>query len=258
MFVPVQYPVLTAPSVSTILNPSTSTYEVGATIVTLLVCSAYNPGCINPQYTATCDKRSCDVIGYCYTSTGGQVDGYYVDSGLTRIETVSSYIISAGTQTWGTCACHCAGVQPYDSKGNIYSTPLVAGFTVASSVSKTGLYPYYYGKLTSGSRPPVTNSLVTGGTKTVADSTGTVTVTFGSSASEYTWLAIPQASTSKTCWYVNALDNGCIGSDPGDKYPDECIIAITSGQGCWVGVNYKVYMSGTVGAISAPIQFRNS
>jgi len=125
-------------------------------------------------------------------------------------------------------------------------------------VSKCSIYPYYYGKLTSGSRPPVTNSLVTGGTKVVGNSNGTVTVNFNSASNEYTWLAIPAASTSKTCWYRTALDNGRIASSPSDKYPDECIISISSGQGCWSNVNYKVYMSDTVGEITTAIEFRNS
>ena len=99
--------------------------------------------------------------------------------------------------------------------------------------------------------------MVTGGTKTVASSTSTVTVTFGSSG-EWTWLAIPQTSTSKTCWYVTALDNGRINNAPTDKYPDECIISITSGQGCWSSINYKVYMSGYAASDANPIQFRNS
>ena len=120
------------------------------------------------------------------------------------------------------------------------------------------IHPYYWGKLTSGGRPGVDNDLVTSGTKVVSNSISTVTVSFSSASNEYTWLAIPATSTSKTCWYVNALDNGLINDSPSDKYPDECVLDITSGQGCWSTVSYKVYMSGAVGEISAAMQFRNS
>ena len=101
--------------------------------------------------------------------------------------------------------------------------------------------------------------MITGGTKVVANSVGTVIITFGSSDTEYTWFGIPATSTSKICWYRTALDNaymnrGCAT----DKYPDECTIAITSGQGCWSTVNYKVYMSLGAGAIATAMEFRNS
>ena len=45
---------------------------------------------------------------------------------------------------------------------------------------------------------------------------------------------------------------------PSDKYPDECQICITSAEACWSDVCYKIYMSGGVGEISAPMQFRLS
>ena len=126
------------------------------------------------------------------------------------------------------------------------------------SVSKCSIHPVYYGVLTGSTRPAVTSDLVTGGTKTVVNSDGTVTVTFNSAPDEYSWLAIPSTSTSKTCWYVDTVDNGCINDDPADKYPDECVISVTSGQACWSDVNYKVYMSGFFGEITDPMQFRNS
>ena len=102
----------------------------------------------------------------------------------------------------------------------------------------------------------VTNVLVSSGDKVICPSTGTITVSFNSNTNEYTWLAIPTiCGTTKKCWFVNALDNGfmnrgCIS----DKYPDECIISITCG---WTQ-NYMVYMSGTVGQITNPMEFRNS
>lgn len=125
------------------------------------------------------------------------------------------------------------------------------------TVSKGGIYPIYYGVTTGATRPAVTNDLVTGGTKIVSDSTGTVSVDFNSSAGEYSWLAIPSTSTSKTCWYNNDIDNGNINNLPSDKYPDECTISVTSGQGCWVAIDYKIYMSGSYGELDDPIQFRN-
>ena len=254
LLVPSLYPTLTPPFSTISLVPS-GTFEVGCTISTLCVVAGYNPGCINPQYSSTSSCRSKGVTLYCLTGFG--IGGSYGCT-LTSITEVSpNYVVCVGAQTGSVHSCYCCGVQPKDSKGNNYCSPLIPGNTVDVCASIYGLYPYYWGKLTSGSRPAVTNSLVTGGTKVVADSNGTVTVSFNSTSSEYTWLAIPATSASKTCWYVNALDNGCIATAPSDKYPDMCPIPITSGQGCWAGINYKVYMSGTVGAISAPMEFRD-
>jgi hypothetical protein len=257
LLVPTLYPTLIAPFSAISLTPS-GTFEVGCNIATLCVDATYNPGAITPQYSSLSSCRSKGTTLYCFTGLG--VGGPY-GSTLFNYQVISpNYCVCAGANTASVHNCYCVGVQPKDSKGNNYSTPLVAGDTADVSASITGLFPYFWGKLASGSRPAVTNALITGGTKVIASSTGTVTITFNSSTSDYTWLAIPQASTSKTCWYVNALDNGKIATAPSDKYPDECLISIYSGQGCWMGaaVNYKVYMSGTVGAISAPMEFRNS
>jgi hypothetical protein len=255
LLVPTLYPVLTNPSSSMSLSPS-GTFEVGCHIP-LCILSCFDAGCINPQFTATCSKRSNGVNLYCLTGTQ-TAPGAFSCTSPTFTFPAGTYELLYGTQTWGSCQHYNCGVQPKDSKSYNYCSPLIAGETSAISASLTGIYPYYYGKLVAGSRPAVTNSLVTGGTKVVADSSGTVTVSFNSSTSEYTWLAIPYTATAKTCWYVNALDNGHVNCAPSDKYPDECLIGITSGQGCWSGINYKVYMSGTVGAISAPMEFRNS
>lgn len=247
---------LVAPSTSISMSPSTSQYEIGAVIATLNVSGTFNCGSISPQY---CSASSCrSGLANCYVFTGCQVAGSYPCTSSSVTKPATAYVICA-SQTWTVCTCYDAGVQPKGSSGTNYSSALPAGATGNASCTITGIYPYYFGKLTSGSRPAVTNALVTTGciAKCVLSSTGTVTVSFNSSASEYTWLAIPQTSTSKTCWYVNALDNGAVNQAPSNKYPDECQLLITSAEGCWASICYKVYMSGAVGAIAAPMEFRN-
>lgn len=125
------------------------------------------------------------------------------------------------------------------------------------NVSKNSIYPYFWGVVTCATRPNVDNTLVNAGNKVVNSSTGTVTVNFNST-SQWTWLAIPSTSPSRNCWYVNNLDNGNINNQPTDKYPDECVISITESNGCWSGVNYKIYMSGYAATDSAAMQFRTS
>lgn len=196
------------------------------------------------------------------TFTWGTTTSANVASNSIGISEVGGALLSSGLSNDGTEAVN-IGTKTNSSPTTWtwrISGCSTQGNSIQRDVSKNSLYPIYYGKLTSGSRPEVTNTLVTTGCigKSVVSSTGTVTVSFNSDSSEYTWLAIPAISASKTCWYVSALDNGNINNQPTDKYPDECIIPISSAEGCWSSINYKVYMSGAVGAVTAPIQFRNS
>ena len=187
--------------------------------------------------TTTSGNVASNSIGIC--EVGGSLLGSgLADDGSEALDIGTKTNTSPTTWTWQVTGC--------STQDDSFSR----------NVSKCSIYPYYWGVEPAGSRPAVTNDIVTGGTKCVAASTSTVTVDFNSS-NEYTWLAIPQTSTSKTCWYVTALNNGNIGN-PGDKYPDECIIAVCSAEGCWTGVNYKVYMSAVSATDADPIQFRNS
>jgi hypothetical protein len=242
---------LVAPSTSIAANPS-GTFEIGCSISTLCITGTFNCGLISPQY---CSSSSCrSGLANCYNFTGCQVVGSYACTTSSLTKCATTYVICA-SQTWSVSACFDIGAQPKGSAGTNYLTPLAAGITSSAGVTLTGIYPYYWGKLTSGSRPAVTNSLVTGGTKVLAVSTGVLAINFSSASNEYTWLAIPAATASKTCWYVNALDNGKVNNSPADKYPDECQLCISSGQICWSNVCYKVYMSGVVGTISATLCF---
>ena len=244
--------VLIAPSASITLSPATALYEIGCSISTLCITGTFNRGSINPQYCSTSGFRSGAANTYCFS--GCQIAGSYACTTSPVTKCATPYVICA-SQSWGVCVAYDCGIQPKGNAGSNFSSPLVAGTSNIATATITGIYPYYWGKLTCGSRPAVTNSLVTGGTKVLATSAGTLPINFSSSSSEWTWLAIPATIASKTCWYVTALDNGRVDSCPADKYPDECQLCISSGQLCWSNICYKVYMSGTVGAISATLCF---
>lgn len=118
----------------------------------------------------------------------------------------------------------------------------------------TALYPYFY--WVSATLPTADQALINGGTKVVASSTGTLTVPFNPVA-EYMWFAIPATSTSKTKWYVNALNNGNIGS-PSDLFWAESIVSIDSPSAYWAWVNYKIYIANYVTTQPLSIELRNS
>lgn len=247
---------ITAPSTAISISPTTNLYEIGCSISTLNVTGTFNRGCINPQGCSTSDKRS--GCANCYVFTGCQVVGSYACTDPSVMKPVTSYVVCA-SQTWTVGTCYDCGVQPIGSKGTNFCTPLVAGATTAASCAITGIYPYYYGKLTGNTRPAVTNSLVTIGCigKAVCASTSTVCVSFNSSDIQYTWLAIPSASASRVKWWISDLDCGFVSrGNVSDKYPDECQICITSAEGCWSDICYKIYMSGGKGEITASMQFR--
>ena len=243
---------LTAPSASIAISPTTLTYEIGTIIASLSVTGTFNQGCINPQGCSASPKRSGLANRYIYA--GAEIAGSYDCTAASVVKTVTNHTVIA-SQVWNVCVRYDCGVQPIGSKGTLFDSPLVSGTTSAASRTITGIYPYYWGKVTCETRPPVTSELVAAGTKVVALSTGTLQINFSSSSSEWTWLAIPQTTASKTCWYVTPLDNGKVNNESSDKYPDECQINVTSADACWANVCYKIYMSGTVGAISATLCF---
>lgn len=119
------------------------------------------------------------------------------------------------------------------------------------------VYPYFWGVETSGTRPTASNALVAGGNKIVNSVASSVGITFNSSG-QWTWFAIPAICDSRTKWFQGAAPNcGDIAVAPTDKYPDEQPVSVTSLDGCWSGVNYNVYISGSAGTDgSTPIQFR--
>jgi len=223
--------------------------------------STFNRGSISQVYCCGPSVRSGLACAYCYTYCGG--DTCVSSTASANTYTFASHSIGAN-ETYTGKVFYSSGQTILNSSGGaaLFTTactcnPLPAGSTPNITRTINATYPYFYGKLTGSTRPAVTNALVISGNKVVYPSTGTVTVSFNSNTNEYTWIAIPTiCGTTKKCWYVNALDNGFMNRGcVSDKYPDECVFCVTCGSWC---INYMVYMSGTVGQITNPMEFRNS
>jgi len=273
MVAPTLAPALTSPSLSSFtITPTTTLYEVGCSVF-VAATSVLNYGCINPQYTALCNKRSCGAYYYIYTAFG------MVYSSESVIAECGSYTynfpatpINAGNNIVSGAVVYRDGVQPYYSNGTPYSTPLAAGQTSTCSRTICGTYPWYWGIVPSGgaaagaNRPTPTyiKSLITGGTanKCIELSTGTIYNAFNSTSGDYLWFATPVASTTKTCWYIDALNKGTIGggiSAGCNLFPDPVTITdVCSFNGCWTGQSYKVYISNYQSASVAQMEIRNS
>ncbi len=263
LLVPTLFPTLTAPSISSFTQNLATTQEVGVS-VTPTFTTNFSRGSIAPQYTSAEPFRSGTPTKYEYTGSGNvrQVD---TTSTSNVSAATGATTLVAGANTWSVYVAYSAGVQPKDSSGGNFNTPLASGQTSVSNTSITGIYPYFYGKVASGgapagsNRPTANNALVTGGTKVVATSTGTISITFAATSDDYLWFAIPTASTDKTVWYVSALNQGTIGgsvSPGGNLFPNEDTVSVTTVL--WAGISYRVYISNYQSATSGAMEMRNA
>lgn len=261
-----------------LITTYTPTYVAPSSTFTENAATTYEYGCvINIDFEATLDRGSIDLDGSfqnyrsgvanCYYYTGPGLPSTVSSTALSDDQSISNFTISADTTTWDSCVGYDEGPQPLDSNGDPYDSPLPSGITSPIERSVNGLYPYYFGTVASGgapagsNRPSATNSLVTGGTKVLQDSNGTIDINFSSTSDDYLWFAIPSGSTSKTCWYINALNNGDIGggvSPACNLFPAFDPEDVCSAQGCWNDVPYKVYISNYQSAVSTTMEIRNS
>lgn len=260
---PILNPTLVAPSITSFSQNLSTTQEIGVS-VTPTFTTNFSRGSKNPQYTSLDAFRSGLPTRYEYSGSGNLRTVTSSSLTDTSAATGATTIVS-GANTWGVYVKYGAGTQPKNSAGGDFSTPLASGSTSVSNTTITGIYPYFYGKVASGgaipgdNRPVANNALVTGGTKVVASSTGTITINFNSTSDDYLWFATPSSSTSKTVWYVDGLNNGSIGggvSAGGNLFPALDTVSVTTVF--WSGINYKVYISNYQTEVLVNMELRNS
>ena len=263
MLVTVFNPTLVNPN-NTISDDTANTQEVGVTVPTVNFTATFNRGLITPAY-GTSGLRS--GLPNTYNYTGTNLPASVASTSLSNLQTINNYEILLGANTWTSTVSYDIGEQPLDSDGGNFSTPLPAGTTGVKTTSINGIYPWFYGKVSSGgaaagvNRPTADQALINGfDGKLVASSTGTIIVPdFASTADDYIWFAIPSTSTDKNVWYVNALNNGLIGGAVGgaNLFPNFDTVSINSPTALWSGVNYKIYISNVQSSASI-MEFRNS
>jgi hypothetical protein len=245
---PELFPALVNPS-NTFAISSTGIFETGFTIPTINLNASFNRGSINPAY-GTNGFRSGLPSNYIYT---GPIVSSNASTALSDTEVITNYVVANGVNTWAGSVSYSEGEQPLSSSGEDFSTALPAGTTGIISASLTGTYPVFYGK--SASLPVANQALINGGTKIVAVSTGTVNIVFNASI-EYLWFAIPEASTDKTKWFVDALNKGDIGS-PTDLFKNDVIVNVNSPTALWNGINYRIYISNYATTTAGNMQLQN-
>lgn len=247
-------------SVSLAVSGTSGTLEVGASYSRTLT-ATFSQGSITNGDSTAGPSLVGAATQYTFTGTG-------ISSTAQAGNTLSipSSTVVLGSNNWAVTVAHDAGTGAYyDNKGNALSNldgSRGAGSTSDSTSSPTitGLYPYFWGSSSSVlTASDVANEIQYGSkTKVVASSTGTITITFGATDAKYLWFAIPSTSTSKTVWYVSALNTGSIGGNE-NLFGSESSQSVTSSDGFWSGVSYKIYITNyatTTGSDS--MQLRNS
>lgn len=136
---PTAYPSLTNPSATFSISPS-SLQEIGS-IINITATATFNRGSISPQYSASSPYRSGLPNNYDYEGTGlSDVSS----SSLSNVQTINNYTVIPGNQpNWQSRIYYDGGVQPYDSKGNPYNSPLSTGVTSFISRTFEGVYPIF-------------------------------------------------------------------------------------------------------------------
>ena len=182
----------------------------------------------------------------------------YLLNGVSSANNSRSFNVTTilGTNTLTGSVTYGIGVQPKDSKNNNFESPFPAGTSPIQSTSFDGIYPYFYYKSTSPITPEIMQSAIANGqaTKVLASSTGTITIPFAANG-EYIAVAYPASSTTKTIWYVNALDNGEI---PGGLLGVANTLPCNSPTNLWNNVNFKIHVSAGLITQPNPIQLKNS
>jgi hypothetical protein len=244
ILVPELFGTVSEPNNTIALSPTTTTYEVGCSISTIFT-GSFTRGSINPAYCTDAvystlpTNRSGLPNNYCFT--GSQISGLYPSTALSKAKSLTGYTVTLGAQTWGVCVYYGGGNQPKGSKGTNTPTylPLAAGNTANAPATITGILPWYWGVSASGT---ITNAIITGGTKTVGSVAASTPITFNAVA-QFLWFAAPAGTyTTKTKWWVCAANAGNIGGT-GELWKQQGTLPVTSGQGCWAGQTYDVYVT---------------
>lgn len=243
-----QYPELIAPTFS--LSHNQGTREVGTT-VNLTLTASFNRGQILGKLVGGVWEPLTEQ-----GKRAGAVTSYVIDgtnTGTTPSKNNPSYVVVLGNNSFIATVSYAAGPQPKDSENENFDLPLPAG-SLNASTQFTGIIPYFYGVLNPGQTIDDIN--LASFTKVVASSSGTITIPWSGVVGKRLVVVYPATSTTKTKWWVTALNNGNIGNS-GDLFPSTQNKNFNSPNSYWTGVSFKVIISDVTNA-DYNMEFRNS
>jgi len=201
-------------SASLSVSGATGVQEVGSLVARTLT-ATFNRG----RITNGDGSLGPELVGasgsFNYSGTG---------TALTSIGSLGSIAVVFGSNQWGVSFSHGAGSGPYYDNKNNTSTALdgsrASGIVTASTAAFTGVYPWYHLKspvtftaaqfaaaITAGNATNIHASAVL--TKVIAEANGTISIPYNVSG-RFVGAAYEATLTTKTQYYVTALDNGAI------------------------------------------------
>jgi hypothetical protein len=247
-------------SVSLGVSGGGGTLEVGTTTARALT-ATFSPGTItNGDNTA-----GPALVGAAtqYTFTGTNISS---TSQVSNVLSLGSPAIVFGSNNWAVTTNHGAGTGDYyDNKGNIGSNLnalRVLGTTSDSTSSPTidGIYPYFWGVSDSQLTPAQIISVIEAGNgnKVVSTATGTITITFNATTAKFLWFAHDATYTTKTIWFVSALNTGSIGGST-NLFGSAQTSNLNSPTSLWSSRSFKFYSTNYATTTSSDsMQLRNS
>ena len=244
-------------SVSLGVNSPTGTLEIGSSYSRTLTAN-FSQGSITNGDGTSGPALVGSATQYTFTGTG-----ISSTSQAGNVLSPGSLTVVSGSNNWAVTTAYGAGSgNYYDNKG-VVGTNLdgsrVSGSVSASSPTITGIYPYFWGVSSTSLTPAEIAAEIAAGnaTKVLSSASGTITIQWNAS-SQYLWFAHAASFTTKTIWYVSALNNGSIGGES-NLFNSAQTQNVDSPDAYWSSVSFKTYISNyATGTGSDSMQLRNS
>jgi hypothetical protein len=243
----------TAKSISLAVSGVSGVLEVGSSIARTLTATFTRGTILDGNGSTNANPLVGDATGYTFTGTGITST---TQPGNTLAFTTA---VVSGSNNWAVTAAHAAGTGSYFDNKSVAGTNLAtsrAAGTATDSTSAptiTGVHPYYFLKSSSPISAAAMVTAIQNGTatKVIADSTGTLTIPYAPSA-QYLAVAYPSTSTTKTRYFVTALDNGAI------TVVFNAVATLSVTTALW-SQSYKIHTSaGALTNSAANIELRNT
>lgn len=185
--------------------------------------------------------------------------------------TDSSVVVVSGANTWAASGTYSAGLAKKNNKGvtdaraaatRSTSAPQLGATFSPSSITVTGIYPYFYG--VSAGSPTLASiaALISGGTSTkvLANASGSLSINYTAN-SQFIWFAHSDAYTTKTKWSEQGslFNTGAIGNSSSTGFMKYLgTVSVTSPDSVWT-TTFKIYCSGNATIVNSVVYvFANS
>jgi hypothetical protein len=242
-----------AKSITLGVSGASGVLEIGSSIARTLTATFTRGTILDGNGSVNANPLVGDATGYTFTGTGISSTS---QAGNTLAFTTA---IVSGSNNWAVTAAHAAGSGSYFDNKGVSGTNLAASRVAGTATDTTsaptitGVHPFYHFRSSSPISAAAMVAAIENGTATkiIVDSTGTLTMPYAPSA-QFLAIAYPSTSTTKTRYFVTALDNGAITV----VFQPVTTLSVTTAL--WTQ-SYKIHTSsGALTNSAANIELRNS